>query len=164
MDPLSVAASIAGLLSAAGAVTKALAPYVAAARETPKVAVQVHSEMQSITIILSALQSLARNLGSVPVQRAALIQVDHVVAVLTDGVLIFSDLEVLVTSLGSPGDLSPSITRLSLRSRLQWARKETEISLILARLQCFKSSASLILNILQRQALSMTLFADVFPI
>ncbi|KAK0614078.1 hypothetical protein B0T14DRAFT_527604 [Immersiella caudata] len=149
MDPLSVAASIAGLLSAAGAVTKALAPYIAATRETPKLAVQVNSEIQSITIILSALQSLARNLGSVPVQRAALIQVDHVVAVLTDGVLIFSDLEVVVRSLDSLGDFSVSITRLALRSRLQWARKESEITSLLARLQGFKSSASLILNIFQ---------------
>ncbi|KAM7203201.1 hypothetical protein V8F20_004143 [Naviculisporaceae sp. PSN 640] len=149
MDPLSVAASIAGLLSAAGAVTKALAPYISAARETPKVAVHVHSEIQSITIIISALQGLAQNLESVPVQRAALIHIDHVVAVLTDGVLIFSELEVLVTSLRSLGNPSASITRLSLRSRLQWARKESEIASILARLQGFKSSASLILNILQ---------------
>ena len=134
MDPLSVAASIAGLLSAAGAVTKVLAPYVTAARETPKITVQVNSEIQSITIILSALQSLARNFGSVPVQRAALIQVDHVVAVLTGGVLIFSDLEVVVRSLDSLGDFSVSITRLALRSRLQWARKESEITSLLARL------------------------------
>ncbi|KAK4209267.1 hypothetical protein QBC37DRAFT_391391 [Rhypophila decipiens] len=149
MDPLSIAASIAGLLSAAGAVTKALAPYVAAARETPKVAVQVHSEMQSIAVILSALQVLTRNLGSIPMQRAALVQVDHVVAVLTDGVLIFSDLEDVVKSLDSLGDLSLSITRLSLRSRLQWAWKESDITSLLARLQGFKLSASLILNILQ---------------
>ena len=150
MDPLSVAASIAGLLSAAGAVTKALAPYIAAARETPKLAVQVNSEIQGITIILSALQGLAQNLGSVPVQRAALIQVDHVVAVLTDGVLIFSDLEDAVRALNPFGDFSVSITRLGLRSRLQWARKESEITSLLARLQGFKSSASLILDIFQR--------------
>ncbi|KAM7215680.1 hypothetical protein V8F06_008971 [Rhypophila decipiens] len=149
MDPLSVAASIAGLLSAAGAVTKALSPYVAAARETPKVATQVHSEMQSITIILSTLQVLAQALGSIPVQRAALIQVDHIVAVLTDGVLIFSDLEDVVKSLDSLGNLSVNIIRLSVWSRLQWARKESEINSLLARLQGFKSSASLILNILQ---------------
>jgi len=45
MDPLSVAASIAGLLSAAGAVVKVLTPYVAAARDTPKLAVQINSEI-----------------------------------------------------------------------------------------------------------------------
>lgn len=60
MDPLSVAASIAGPLSAAGAVVKVLTPYIAAARETPKLAVQINSEIQNITIILSSLQSLPR--------------------------------------------------------------------------------------------------------
>ncbi|KAK1749688.1 hypothetical protein QBC47DRAFT_333265 [Echria macrotheca] len=149
MDPLSVVASIAGILSAAGAVTKVLAPYLAAARETPKLAVRVNSEVQSVTIILSSLQRFAQNLASVPLQRAALVQVDHVVAVLTDGVFIFSDLEDVVGSLSPGGEFSVRITRLALRSRLQWARKESEITSLLARLQAFKSSASLILNILQ---------------
>ncbi|KAK3357849.1 hypothetical protein B0T25DRAFT_540378 [Lasiosphaeria hispida] len=146
MDPLSVAASIAGLLSAAGAVAKVLGPYIAAARDTPKIAVQVNSEVQSATIILSALQSLARNMASVRAQRAAIVQIDHVVAVLTDGVLIFSELEATVGSL-SLGDFS--ITRLALRSRLQWARKEAEFTSLLARLGGFKSSIALILDVFQ---------------
>ncbi|KAK0705666.1 hypothetical protein B0H67DRAFT_523585 [Lasiosphaeris hirsuta] len=147
MDPLSVVASITGLLSAAGAVARVLGPYIAAARDSaPKIAVQVNSEVQSATIILSALQSLAQNMASVRAQRAAIVQIDHVVAVLTDGVLIFSELEAAVGSL-SLGDFS--ITRLALRSRLQWARKETDFASLLARLEGFKSSIALILDIFQ---------------
>ncbi|KAK4160643.1 hypothetical protein QBC43DRAFT_303568 [Cladorrhinum sp. PSN259] len=147
MDPLSVASSIAGLVSAAAMVNTALAPYMQAVRDTPKIAFQVYSETQSTTIILGALQSLTTNLASIPRQRAALIQLDQVVAVLTDGVLIFSDLEACVGDL--PAAEPGSITRLALRSRLGWARKESALTALLTRLEAFKSSMSLILSILQ---------------
>ncbi|KAK4443349.1 hypothetical protein QBC34DRAFT_211599 [Podospora aff. communis PSN243] len=147
MDPLSVAASIAGLLSAAASISKVLGPYVTAARDTPQIAHHVNSEVQAASIILSALQSLANNMASVSVQRATLVEVDQVVAVLTSGVFVFSDLEASIGSLPLPD--SASISRLALRSRFQWARKETEFTALLNRLQSFKSSISLILDILQ---------------
>jgi cell division control protein 24 len=147
MDPLSVAASIAGLLSAAASISKVMGPYVAAARDTPQIAHHVNSEVQAASIILSALQSLANNMASVSIQRAALVDVDQVVAVLTSGVFVFSDLEASVGTLPLPD--SSSISRLALRSRFQWARKETEFTALLSRLQSFKSSISLILDILQ---------------
>jgi cell division control protein 24 len=150
MDPLSVSASIAGLLSAAGAVARLLNPYIAAARDTPKVAVQVGAEVHEATIVLSALQRLAQNMASVSIQHAALVTIDQVVAVLTDGVLVFSDLE---ASVGSLPLGAPSATPLAIWSRLQWARKESDFVSLLSRLQGFKSSISLILNILQRHVL-----------
>lgn len=146
-DPLSVAASIAGLLSAAASVSKVLGPYISAARDTPQIAHHVNAEVQAASIILSALQSLAQNMASVSPQRAALVQVDQVVTVLTDGVFVFSDLESSVGTLPLPD--SSSITRLALRSRFQWVRKEAEFTTLLTRLQSFKSSISLILSILQ---------------
>lgn len=147
MDPLSVSASIAGLLTAAGAVARLLNLYIATARDTPKIAAQVSAEMHEATIILSALRQLAQNMASVSAQRAVLISVDQIVAVLTDGVLVFSDLE---ASVGLLPLGAPSATRLAIWSRLQWARKETELASLLSRLQGFKSSISLMLNILQR--------------
>ncbi|KAK4186795.1 hypothetical protein QBC35DRAFT_553321 [Podospora australis] len=47
MDPLSIAASIAGLLSASTAIGKVLKPYVEAARGTPKMDHQVHSSLRA---------------------------------------------------------------------------------------------------------------------
>jgi len=148
-DPLSVAASIAGLLSAGAAIAKALGPYVSAARETPQVAFHVHSEVQAATIILSALRSLAQNMASVSRKRAAMIELEQVIVVLTDGVFIFSDLEAAIKTLPVPA--SSSVTRMALRSRVQWAWKEIPLNSLLSRLQSFKSSISLILGILQRQ-------------
>lgn len=144
MDPLSVAALIAGLLSATVSISKILSPYVAAAREVTTIAVHVHAEVQAASIILGALQSLTQNLASIPTQRTALVQLDQLITIFTNGVLILSDLETLIELLSLPG------SRLTLRSRLQWARKETAFVSLLSRLQCFKSSISLVLGILQK--------------
>ncbi|EMT69763.1 Rho guanine nucleotide exchange factor scd1 [Fusarium odoratissimum] len=62
-DPLSVAASIAGLISITVEAVKFLSPYVSAAKETPQVAAHVYSEVQSTQVILMGLQSLTKNLG-----------------------------------------------------------------------------------------------------
>jgi cell division control protein 24 len=148
MDPLSIAASIAGLLSAAGQVGKLLGPYIDAARETPKIIVQVHSEAQSVALILTALQELSQKLGSVSLSKyARLVQLDHLIAVLTDGVLLYSELESTAASLPAigPGNLAPS-----LLAKFQWTRKEAALTGLVTRLQGFKSSITLILMILQR--------------
>jgi cell division control protein 24 len=143
MDPLSVAASIAGLATAAGEVAKILKPYVSAASETvPPIALQVYAEVESTRTILSAVQRLINNLSLA--KNTSLIQVDDVVAVLTDGVLVYSDLEEAIGELRIelPADSIP------LRSRLLWAHKESKVKSLLTRLQGFKSSTSLILNLL----------------
>lgn len=147
MDPLSVAASIAGILSAAAQIGKALGPYASAAKETPQITAHVQSEVLAASIILSSLQHLTQNLASVPARNASYIGVEQVVAVLTDGVLLFSELETAVQKL-PPHD--PGSLKLPLRARLQWARKEGTFSTLLIRLQAFKSSITLILTILQR--------------
>lgn len=148
-DPLSVAASVAGLLTAAAAICKVLAPYAAAARDTPQIALQVRAETEEASIALASLQGLASNLATLPTQRTLLIQVDHLVAILTNGVLVFSDLETCVADLPP---LDPSTTPTLLR-RLQWTKKETDLKPIVARLQGFKASVSMILGILQSDSL-----------
>ncbi|KAF5708427.1 Rho guanine nucleotide exchange factor scd1 [Fusarium mundagurra] len=129
-DPLSVAASIAGLISITVEAVKFLSPYVSAAKETPQVAAHVYSEVQSTQVILMGLQSLTKNLGSVKIQHAALIGVNQVVAILTDGVLLYSELHKELQSLRA----KDGVDKIPLRGRLQWS---------------FKSSMTLVLMILQ---------------
>ena len=148
MDPLTITTSIFGLLKATAQVTQYLAPYVSAAKDTPKIVTQVHSEVVYTRTILVAIEGLTKNLSTIPRRRAALIQIDQLVAVFTDGVLLFSELEAALPSLPPEGPTSP---RLPLQLRLQWARKEGTLAALLARLQGFKASLSLMLNILQRQ-------------
>ncbi|SCO80805.1 uncharacterized protein FRV6_05018 [Fusarium oxysporum] len=144
-DPLSVAASIAGLISITVEAVKFLSPYVSAAKETPQVAAHVYSEVQSTQVILMGLQSLTKNLGSVKVQHAALIGVNQVVAVLTDGVLLYSELHKELQSLRA----KDGAEKVPLRGRLQWVWKESTFVTLLNRLQSFKNSMTLVLMILQ---------------
>ncbi|ORY71384.1 uncharacterized protein BCR38DRAFT_9196 [Pseudomassariella vexata] len=142
-DPLSVAASIIGILGAAGQVVEWLAPVVSAIKDTPKLAPPVYSEVVNVRLILSVLQNLIPNLATMSRRRTDLISVDQLIAILTDGVLIFSELEALAPTLSTP------VSQIPLITRLQWARKEGDLTVIVARLQSFKLSVSLILNIFQ---------------
>ncbi len=81
MYPLTITTSIFGLLRASAQVAQYLAPYVSAARDTPKIVTQVHSEVVYSRTILLALDGLTKNLAAIPVKRAALIDVDQLVAV-----------------------------------------------------------------------------------
>ncbi|KAF5604294.1 Rho guanine nucleotide exchange factor scd1 [Fusarium pseudocircinatum] len=144
-DPLSVAASIAGLISITVEAVKFLSPYVSAAKETPQIAAHVYSEVQSTQVILMGLQSLTKDLGSVKIQHAALVGVNQVVAVLTDGVLLYSELHKELQSLWT----KDAVGKVPLRGRLQWVWKESTFATLLNRLQSFKSSMTLVLMILQ---------------
>lgn len=136
-DPLSIASAIVGILAAAGKIIEVLGPYVSAAKDVPEIATMVHSEVVNSRIMLSALKSLLSNLSSASRTRKLLISIDDLIAVVTNGVLLFSALE---GSVASNDDW---------KSRLHWARKEGHFSAILAKLQAFKSTTVLLLNILQ---------------
>ncbi|KAI1743451.1 hypothetical protein F4680DRAFT_408265 [Xylaria scruposa] len=184
MDPLSVTASVAGLLTAAHEVAKLLGPYVSASRETPSIAAHVRDETESTRTILIGLQTLVRELSGRVSLGGALVSVDQVVAILTSGVLLFAELEGavqgLVAALPSPpteGEstkrisgilgLSPTQHRLPLRARMKWVRQEESLKPLLERLQGFKVSVTVVLTLLQcnsdqrAQQLQMELAANV---
>jgi hypothetical protein len=141
MDPLSVTASIVGILAASGKVIEIIGPVVGALKDTAKSAATVHAEVSSSRIILSALQRLFADLGNTPVKRRELIQIDQLIATLTDGILIFNELEPLVVRLGSSTE--------NLRARMRWALKGDPLESFVFRMQLFRSSISVMLNILQ---------------
>src|SRR5436190_729182 len=144
MDPLSAAGSIIGILAAAGRVGEILRQVMSSAKDMPRLAVAVHSKVFSLRVILQSLQQLLLNLPSGPTGEAELIRVDQLIATLTDGVLAFAELEELVAPL-EPA----SASQMPFLSRLKWARQENTLLRTLGRLQGFKGSISLMLNILQ---------------
>ncbi|KAH7176269.1 ras family-domain-containing protein [Dactylonectria macrodidyma] len=146
MDPLSAIASVAGIATAAGEVAKILGLYITAAKDAPKIAAQLSSEVLATQTILSALEQLASNISTRNVKYASLIQVDQLIAVLTDGVLIFSELEAVLQTLPPPEPISP---RGRLWLSMQWVRKNSSLTAIFTRLQAFKLSINCILSILQ---------------
>jgi hypothetical protein len=143
MDPISVISSINGILAAAGKIAEVLSPIASAALNdtAATTANAVFSEINNAITVLSAAQTLFNNPEFIPQERKALIQVNQLITTLTDGVLIFSELEELVLPLGKP--------RESFRKRILWARKERALASLLSRMQSFKVSISVILNIIQ---------------
>jgi hypothetical protein len=143
---LETAAAIIGILAAAGTAVEILAPVVTAFGEAAKNAAAVLTEITHMRIILSALHEYLKDLSTSPRRRKELIQLDQLVATLTHGVLLFDELESLVERLSKGRDGGPS--------RLLWARNDSKFASIKSRMQCFKSSITIMLNILQWQVVS----------
>jgi hypothetical protein len=142
MDPLSVTASIIGILAAAAKVIEIIGPIPSTLRGAPAKQRAVSNEVKSCMNILSALQNLLLNIDSLPGQRRELIHLDHIITTFTDGVLLFSELESLV------GRLSNVVANSSSR-RIWWIFHDRDFDEPLHRLQWFKGSMTLLLNILQ---------------
>lgn len=141
MEPLSVTASVAGILKAAVEVVK----LINTVKGAPDSARSIMVEVTHIKIVVSALQKFIDRRTRLDAQRAALIQLEDVVAILTQTVLVFSELEVIMKSLSSTraGGLS------SLRGRVVWTWQQTAALRLAGQLQQHKTSLSLVLQIMQ---------------
>lgn len=141
MDGLSVVASVVGILAASGKIVEILGPVISSLKDATTSASAIYGEVNSTRVILSALQTLLDDLESSPENRRELIQVDQLLATLTDGTLIFSELEPLVLQL---------CTSAQKRAFwIQWTLKKGTLETLVTRLQHFKSSINVMLNILQ---------------
>jgi hypothetical protein len=141
MEAIGIAASIVGVIAAAGKVGEILSDVLPSLTRLQHNAVALSSEVRSTEIVLCILQKFVAEPTTIVSKRRDLIQLEQLLAILTDGVLIFSELEALVTMLGTPAD--------ALRSRLRWGRREKELGVLYTRLCSFKGTMSLMLNILQ---------------
>jgi hypothetical protein len=142
MDPLSVMASVVGLLTAAAKVSSILSAIKLSVKDAPQLVNHVLSEVKEVEISLSAIHKFLQGVASAPRQRIALIQLDQLIATLTEAVLTFSELEALVTPLAMQ-------SKVPTMERVKWALKEETVSSVMQRLQRHKSSLSLMLNIVQ---------------
>lgn len=142
MDPLSVSASIIGVLGASAKVSSVLIAFVQRTKGAPKLAQTVLSDVNGLSAILTHLQIYLLGAASPSKSRASLILVEQVIVTLTDCVTTFSELE---DALGT----SRSDTEMGTLDRVRWAMKESKISDIQSRLQSNKASLTLMLTILQ---------------
>lgn len=138
MDPLSVAASVTGLLLAAVQISASLQPFVAGSSSAPSLAQTIYYELHDFAAVLSKLQPFV--LGSAPPSRASMIDVDQLLITLTGCVCTFSELEKEVGSL-------KSADRLGVWDRVKWAWAEPTISQLVQRIQSHKLSLNLMLSI-----------------
>ena len=139
-DPLSVAAGVIGILTAAAQISTLLIQFTKSSRGAPAQARHVLSEVNDISGTLSHLQSFLLGNEHIDRSRASLLKIDHIVTIMSDCVIAFSELETVLDGLKT--------NDMNILDGMKWARKEAEITAIIERLQHHKVSLSLMLNIL----------------
>ena len=143
MDPLSVAASLAGLLSAANKITQALLSL----HDMPRLARSVSAETKALSAIFSQLNSFLRHSS----QRMSMTTVEQFVTVLTHCVLTFAELEEEIDGCmggaAEDGTAGNSTASMALWDRVKWAAREDTVKAILADLQMEKASLNLMIAI-----------------
>ena len=139
-DPLSVAASIVGLVTAAVQVSAYLIEFKRRVKNVPIQAATVLKEVNDIYAILQELGPFLLGLNIPDQSRTCLLQVDSVLAVLTGCAETISQLTELMDQLRleDPG----------LLGRSKWVSQKSVIAALILRLQANKMSLSLMLNIL----------------
>jgi hypothetical protein len=144
MDPLSVAASISGLLIATAKIYSLLKDFVSDIADAPSLARLVRDEVYEMTLVISQLQPFVLRQASADASRMEMINIDRFLIMLTGTVCTFSELEKEVTGLTG---LSAG-QKISRRDYPRWAKKGTRISQLFQHLQRHKLSWTLTLNIL----------------
>jgi hypothetical protein len=144
MDPLSVTASIVGILAAAAKIAESLQGMVSTAKNAPRVLVALDCEIREFQTALSSLQTLLADLSSIPTHRAALIQVEQLVVTLTEAVLTFSELDAAIAPFAALRG-----SKVPVAKRLRWTQAEGNCLKLVERIQRHKASISLMLHIFQ---------------
>jgi hypothetical protein len=135
MDPLNVTSSITGIIAAATQVSNLLGQII----DAPASITAVLTEVDHIFLALQKSLDKATRLSG---GRAALIQLEDVVVVLTQTVLVFSELELLVSPISNG-------KKTSYLVRFTWARIQDGVMRLVNQLQRHKTSLTLLLQIIQ---------------
>lgn len=141
-DPLSVAASITGLIALAGQLYNALDGFISNVRDAPSLAQTIQFEIKSFRNSLHALHGILQDPAFRRNKRASLIPADYVIVSFTDAVLVFSQLETNVIPL-------TQFKEFGVVARMQWTRKKVKLNELVGRLQWQKQTLVLQLNILR---------------
>lgn len=142
MDPLTVSASIVGIIAGSAKVASTLVTFVQSTTESPKLAQSVLTEVNGISAVLGHLQTYLLNADKLSKSRASCILVEQVIAILAQCVTTFSELENLLGTSKVDGDFG-------VLDRMRWVMNESKISNVERRLQSDKASMTLMLTILQ---------------
>ncbi len=138
--PLSVIASVTGLLAAAAKVTLIVSGFIEKGKDAPHSMRSVVLELSDLTLSLCQLRPFIQGASTASQDRREAISVEQIVAISTSLVLNMSELEKLVDSCGIDKPMS-------LSSILRWVRSEDELVKVLTRVQASKNSLNLILTI-----------------
>lgn len=142
MDPLSVAASVVGLLAAGGKLTSMLSAVVTKCQDSPSAARIIVSEVADISAALGQLQDFLSRPGLYRPKRGSLNMLDQLPTMLTGCVMTYSDVAYILEGLNISEDMGTF-------DRLRWKMQENQLNMLVQRLQHHKSSLTLMLTITQ---------------
>ncbi|KAH0539020.1 hypothetical protein FGG08_004414 [Glutinoglossum americanum] len=134
-DPLSVAASVVGLLAATAKVSNSLGGFISNSINAPSLAIAVRTEINDINTVVSELQPFIDRTERPEASRESMIEVDRFLATLTAVVYTVSELEKVVDSLKKNGEMS-------ILDRMKWAWKKPAIAQLIQRLQAHNKSSA----------------------
>lgn len=140
MDPLSVSASVVGLLTAAQQVSDVIGAIVSSRRKGSREIRDVKTTVDTLRSVLLQLQVLLLGQGSIDRKRASMILVNEVIATLSACVLTFSDLHGCVKGIEADG-------YLDLGDSIRWVSRTKELNGYLRALEAHKTSLILMVNI-----------------
>ena len=139
MEPISVAASIIGVVTATFQVSKSLSKFTSSVKNAPQLAHSVLSEVSDVRFCLVQLQGYLDRTSTNSRSYEKLLMVDDIRVVLSNCVMIFSELEQVVAPFNSK-------TLTQAGRKAQWALKKQDIQLLLKRLKSSQTSLNLILT------------------
>lgn len=142
VEPLSVAASVVGLVTAAVQMSNILYKMGSTIKDAPVLAQTAAGELNDISLVLAQLQKYIDGRVQASTQRLCLITVEHITATLTGCVITFSELDAILKSVNID-------TGLRTWDRALWLLKKDKIASVITRLQNHKSTLGLMLNIMQ---------------
>lgn len=142
MDPLSVAASVAGLISLAGQLVPALYNLGTSVNEASKDAQAAVTEVSGMSIVLQALEKYVAGRSIIRADRLRLITVEHISASLTACVLTYDELDLLLKDL----HIESGFRTLE---KAVWMLKREKVAELVKRIQNHKLTFTCMLNIIQ---------------
>ena len=142
MDPLSVSASVIGILTVCAKLSSLLSDFVRNTRQAPGSALAVLNEVNALRAALSLLQSYLHGDTDLSNSRGSLILVEQVTVTLAECVTTVSELE---ETLGT----SSCGAEMGVFNQLKWASKESRLAAVEHKLRGTKASLTLMLTILQ---------------
>ncbi|KAK2743484.1 hypothetical protein FQN55_007255 [Onygenales sp. PD_40] len=149
MDPLSIAGSIAGLLTISGKLCSILNSIISSAHQAEGSVRWALAEITATKTAIAALQGILDAIESIPLYQRALIRLGNFSIILSEVVLAFDRLDRLI------GPFEGLASNFSVRDQMKWTWNEEAIAFEIQQLQTLKSSLVLMLNILQCSSMSV---------